>query len=55
MLSASTATPLDMASLEENSSGRWLQPLRQGMKIMAVGAMLLAGRGEKEAGQGGTQ
>ena len=34
---ASTDTPLRIASDEANSSGRWLTPPRQGMKIMPTG------------------
>jgi hypothetical protein len=36
-LSANTRTPVSICSGDENSSGRWLTPPRQGMKIMAVG------------------
>ena len=32
-------TPLSMSSGEAYSSGRWLQPCRQGMKSMPVGAI----------------
>lgn len=42
-VSASTFTPLAMASSEENSSGRWLHPFLHGMKIIPVGATLLNG------------
>mmetsp|Transcript_30760 Transcript_30760/g.86960 ORF Transcript_30760/g.86960 Transcript_30760/m.86960 type:complete len:87 (+) Transcript_30760:242-502(+) len=40
MVSARASTPRPMSSGEEYSSGRWLTPPRQGMKIIAVGAML---------------
>jgi hypothetical protein len=44
MVSASTRTPLAMCCALANSSGRWLQPLRQqGIKIMPVGATLHGG------------
>ena len=37
MVWARTSTPAAMCSGAANSSGRWLQPLRQGMKIIVVG------------------
>ena len=37
---ASTRVPRAISSGLAYSSGRWLTPLRQGMKIMAMGAML---------------
>ena len=36
--SASTSVPRAMSSIEAYSSGRWLYPLRQGIKSMATGA-----------------
>ena len=36
-VSAKTATPFLISFDEENSSGRWLYPLKHGMKIIAVG------------------
>lgn len=38
-VSAKTSTPSAIASGEANSSGRWLHPLRHGMKIMPEGAI----------------
>ena len=35
---ASVFTPFSMSLAEENSSGLWLHPFLQGMKIMPVGA-----------------
>ena len=35
---ASVFTPFSMSLAEESSSGRWLHPFLQGMKIMPVGA-----------------
>ena len=37
---ASTCTPCWISLTDENSSGRWLTPSLQGMKIMLVGAIL---------------
>ena len=38
-VSANTIVPQTISSSEANSSGRWLNPLRHGMKSMPVGAM----------------
>lgn len=47
--SASTCTPREMSAGEANSSGRWLQPLRHGMKTMPVGAICKGG-GQRRVG-----